>query len=70
MGSIATRAIDAVTAIKAAVAATEKAKEIGILSDRRPSTPDVRRGFDKGQDSPPTGDRTDRAATAAKWGRT
>ena len=31
MGSIATRAIDAVTAIKAAVAATEKAKEIGIL---------------------------------------
>ena len=30
MSSIAVRAIDAVTAIKAAVAATEKAKEIGI----------------------------------------
>lgn len=30
MGSIALRAIDAVTAVKAATAATEKAKEIGI----------------------------------------
>ena len=30
MGSIALRAIDAVTSVKAAVAATEKAKEIGI----------------------------------------